>query len=168
MSHSGWINCVLVEQIHTSRFLATNYQHAYMHPDRSHPSRSLAISYTQQLVPRVGGGFCWENNRLGRKTEKWEEKKWKRKTRAWEKKTRRLRDDAFILTPVPPTPQNYYCISISRSLTSVSFLQCFYSSIPTLAIVPLNVSNLRILPTGFQSQPEWQHLLTELSYRALS
>lgn len=79
MSHSGWINCVLVEQIHTSRFLATNYQHAYMHPDRSHPSRSLAISYTQQLVSRVGGDFCWENNRLGRKTEKWEEKKWKEK-----------------------------------------------------------------------------------------
>lgn len=40
--------------------------------------------------------------------------KWKRKTRAWGKKNRSLRDDAFILTPMPPTPQNYYYISISR------------------------------------------------------
>lgn len=88
---------VLVEQIHTSRFLATNYQHAYMHPDRSHPSRSLslAISYTQQLVPRVGGGYCWENNGLGQKKRK----KWKRKTRAWGKKDKEAERRCVYIDP---------------------------------------------------------------------
>lgn len=166
MSHSGWINCVLVEQIHSSRYLTNT--HTCILTDHIHLACSCWPSLTQQLVPHVGGGFCWENNRLGQRTEKWKEK--------MEKKPRRLGkiDEGWDETMRLDWP----CATHSKKL-----IMHFYLKMTDICVLLItlqqfnpNLGNCANPRQQSQNSPrwfpiaawEWQRLLAEFSCRALS